>query len=644
MKKAIALTVTAALALSLTACKKPDKTKSPEGEEIFVCDPDNMFGFAGVYVEEDLLSIQFDRDYTYDGMIPRGMEYFFDHPDLGSSAVLYVVTDDESIRIDFDDVNINDRAMTIRFDVSDIDVDEINGFTFSNGDQFAIMFDDGELSAVIWGGDCANTYRQHYDEGRDEWSDIEEDFRSYPETIIDDPGVQPDDLPAYAVTGEFILPFLAEYYPDEFVPENNEYVFGMVDINGNVVYEPQFSSCQYVEDCGVYIVGGDVDGVTKYGLMRDTGAVFTGLIYDGAYYYPDNFENAYGEFLMTTYTEGNLHITHYDDEVMILHDDTDITIDESVLPYTGDMRLSVCHIRDNGALIMDRAEFYTHYVMIDITTGQILHDFGSSYDPVIPFGSAVITAEMVGTGVCIYAYNGDCIFEDEDATGLRLSDYVYVIATGDTLEVITRAGFTLGEITINPDAEVELVCGLIAVCDNGTTTFYDEELEEVAVIDGLDLDDGYMPGRYTGNEDNLFFVSYDEDTLINLCTNDIIDVEDGYFYSNYDGYIFADNRSDGNAEVIGWRLYDSNLNLIFEEDGFAVVRDDEHSEGRYIGSSNYDVTSVYSLDSEELLFTIDGNFAHYTVSIYDGVFYLTDGSTCYLVNADGETLFSYEYA
>lgn len=644
MKKAIALTVTAALALSLTACKKPDNTKSPEGEEIFVCDPDNMFGFAGVYVEEDLLSIQFDRDYTYDGMIPRGMEYFFDHPDLGSSAVLYVVTDDESIRIDFDDVNINDRAMTIRFDVSDIDVDEINGFTFSNGDQFAIMFDDGELSAVIWGGDCANTYRQHYDEGRDEWSDIEEDFRSYPETIIDDPGVQPDDLPAYAVTGEFIVPYLAEYYPDEFVPENNEYVYGMVDLDGNIVYEPRFSSVQYIEDCNVYIVRGESDGQPKYGLMRGDGSVFTGLNFDGAYYDPDDFENAYGEFLMSNYNDGILHVTHYDNDVMILHDDTDITIDESVLPYTGAPALGVRHICGNGALITDCNEFYRHSVIIDITTGQLLHDFDQPYGGEFVFGNAVILNNTISGGVYIYDFNGECIFEDDDATGLKLSDYEYAVASGNTLEVFTRAGFSGDEITISSNAQVDMVGGLIAVSSGDTTTFYDEELDVVYETDYINLDRGYMPGRYTGNPADIFFVSYDEDTITNILTGDSMDTVTGYYYSNYGDYIFAENRGDGNAEVHDWYLYDSNLNLIFTDEGYASVYEDEFTGGHYLIASNNDVTSVYSVESEELMFTIDGNFAHYTVSIYDGVFYLTDGSTCYLINSAGETLFSYDYA
>ena len=153
-----------------------------------------------------------------------------------------------------------------------------------------------------------------------------------------------------------------------------------------------------------------------------------------------------------------------------------------------------------------------------------------------------------------------------------------------------------------------------------------------------------MPGPYTGGGDSIFLVSFDEDTLSNISTGDSISTEEGYFYSNYDGFIFADNRGDGNTDEHGWRLYDSSLNPVFEQTGFANVYEDRLTGERYIISSNDDVTSIYSIDSQELVLTLDGNYAHYSASIYDGIFVLLDGSNWNMVNSDGEVLFSCEYA
>ena len=645
MKKAVALMVTGALILSFTACNKPGSTGGSGGDQIFACDSGNLIGFEGVYADGSTVTLLFDETVVFDrDNTGPGFGYCFERGSFLERDYITVFAGDEEYRVQGDDITVDADEMTMVFDVDDIDTDEITGVHFFASFEVSIDFEEGVISGFVYGGDCREEFTQIYNAGRDSWGEVE--WIVFPEPIEIDPEtyvepVQPDVEPVIA--GGFVAPYIAEYIPDEWMPELDQYLFGMVDLEGNVVYEPEFSSVQYIEDCGVYIVGGDVDGVTKYGLMSCDGTSFTGLNYDGAYYDLGDYEDDYGEFLMTTYSDGILQVTYFDHEIRVRNDNTEITVDESVLPYTGDMRLSVCHIFGDGALIMDRAEFYTHYVMIDVTTGQMLYDFDQAYDHVVPFGDAVITDKTVGGGVSIYDYNGECIFDDEDATGLKLSDYLFAVASGDTLEVLTRAGFTNGEITIDPDSEVDMVGGFIAVCHNGTTVFYDDELEEVAEAD-IDIDDGYMPGRYTGGGDSIFFVSFDEDTLSNISTGDSISTEEGYFYSNYDGFIFADNRGDGNTDEHGWRLYDSSLNPVFEQTGFANVYEDRLTGERYIVSSNDDVTSIYSIDSQELVLTLDGNYAHYSASIYGGIFVLLDGSNWNMVNSDGEVLFSCEYA
>lgn len=165
-----------------------------------------------------------------------------------------------------------------------------------------------------------------------------------------EPSAEPD--PVSGAAGGFITPYTAEYIPDEWEPELDQYLFGMIDLEGKVIYEPQFSSVRYIENCGAYIVGGETDGVTLYGIMNDDGEEFTGLIYDGAYYDLGMTEDESGHFYMTTYTDGILHVTTYEDDLVITDDGIDITIDEDALPYTF-TNLGVCHMAMNGALIRD---------------------------------------------------------------------------------------------------------------------------------------------------------------------------------------------------------------------------------------------------------------------------------------------------
>ena len=79
---------------------------------------------------------------------------------------------------------------------------------------------------------------------------------------------------------ERIFPNVVGYAEDIFVPENNQYTYAFIDINGNVVCDAVFDKVIYVDSADSYIVRGTQDGVSKYGIITADGSKFTGLIYD----------------------------------------------------------------------------------------------------------------------------------------------------------------------------------------------------------------------------------------------------------------------------------------------------------------------------------------------------------------------------
>lgn len=450
-----------------------------------------------------------------------------------------------------------------------------------------------------------------------------------------EPSAEPD--PVSGAAGGFITPYTAEYIPDEWEPELDQYLFGMIDLEGNVIYEPQFSSVSYIENCGAYIVGGEVDGVTLYGIMNDDGEEFTGLIYDGAYYDLGMTEDESGHFYMTTYTDGILHVTTYEDDLVITDDGIDITIDEDALPYTF-TNLGVCHMAMNGALIRDCDEFYPHNVLIDVETGEVLHDFADSFGDEIIFGDYIIDADRIRDTVQIYDYDGELDSDCSDATGILLNDYRYAIAFDGLLGVFDREGEALACIDIASNATVDQGCGTIGVTDAAGTTFYDEDLNVIASDPNINLDDGYLSGRFSsGWGDNIIFVSFSRDTITNVMNGAVMAVNDDCFYSHERDYIFADDISNGNLSEHHWYLYDNEFNLLLTGDDYGDVLYDAFTDDMYVSEYSDGVTTIYSLDTYEPVLEVEGRFS---IRIMNGEFLLTGTDEVMLFDNSGEQLFS----
>ena len=447
---------------------------------------------------------------------------------------------------------------------------------------------------------------------------------------------------SYIPEGGFIIPYMAEYYPDEWMPEEDEYLFGMIDTEGNVIFDPQFTSVSYIEDCLTYIVGGEVNGQIRYGLLSGDDGAFTGLLYDGAYYDASNDENEPGRFNMTEYADGILHVTVYSDPGHIISDDTDIVIDESVLPYDASTAgLSLCHEALGGALIENCNEFYPHRILIDEQTGEIRHDFTGSYtDHMYLFGDFIITTQTGGHGVFIWSYEGEDYGSDTEATGIRISPYRYAIACNGELAVFDSEGVERASIDISDYAFVDSGCGTIGVYDNGVTTFYDENLNVITEAGDVDLDYGYLSGRFSDDwGGNIIFVSFGDDTVTNFMNGASMPVSDSCFYSHERDYIFADNIGNGNLDEHHWYLYDNEFNLVLSGNDYGDGIYNSLTGDMYVTEYTGGVTTVYSLETYEPMFEAEGRFS---VSAVNGTFRLTGTDEVLLLDSFGNVLFESE--
>ena len=340
---------------------------------------------------------------------------------------------------------------------------------------------------------------------------------------------------------------------------------------------------------------------------------------------------------MTTYTDGILHVTTYEDDLVITDDDIDITVDEDALPYTF-TNLGVCHMAMNGALIRDCDEFYPHNVLIDVETGEVLHDFADSFGDGIIFGDCIIDADRISDTVQIYDYDGELDSDCSDATGILLNDYRYAIAFDGLLGVFDREGEALACIDIASNATVDQGCGTIGVTDSTGTTFYDEDLNVIASDSGIDLDDGYLSGRFSSGWDgNIIFVSFSQDTITNVMNGAVMAVNDDCFYSHERDYIFADDISNGNLSEHHWYLYDNEFNLLLTGDDYGDVLYDAFTDDMYVSEYSDGITTIYSLDTYEPVLEVEGRFS---IRIMNGEFLLTGTDEVILFDNSGEQIFT----
>lgn len=187
MRKDVLLLPVLVLGVVISGCSGSLSDASDYGEEIFKCDPDNILGFEGAFIEGERVTLVFDEEYASDGDYPVITRYYFreeqipsrDHLTVYTAANDPVVTDSNEIEVDAD-------AMTISFEVSLPKGDKITGVAFNYGDA-RIMFDDALIEVSVIGGECVEDYTQRYDEHSDSWGEVEYDVVVWPMICEDDP-------------------------------------------------------------------------------------------------------------------------------------------------------------------------------------------------------------------------------------------------------------------------------------------------------------------------------------------------------------------------------------------------------------------------------------------------------------------------
>ena len=96
-------------------------------------------------------------------------------------------------------------------------------------------------------------------------AEVSETYDDKEHTSDEDTVYEPEDH-------KLLIPFVGSYKEDGMRPENNQYLIGLVDLDGNQVYEPVFDSV-YEAD-GYYVVSSTENGVRKYGIISDDGKFF----------------------------------------------------------------------------------------------------------------------------------------------------------------------------------------------------------------------------------------------------------------------------------------------------------------------------------------------------------------------------------
>jgi len=187
MRKDVLLLPVLVLSVVISGCSGSSSDASAYGEEIFKCDPDNIMGFEGAFIEGERVTLVFDEEYASDGEYPVRTRYYFREEQIPSRDRLTVYTEGNNpVVLDSNEIEVDADAMTISFEVSLPKGDEITGVAFNYGDA-RIMFDDALIEVSVNGGECVENYTQLYDEHSDSWGEVEYDMEVWPMICEDDP-------------------------------------------------------------------------------------------------------------------------------------------------------------------------------------------------------------------------------------------------------------------------------------------------------------------------------------------------------------------------------------------------------------------------------------------------------------------------
>lgn len=438
-----------------------------------------------------------------------------------------------------------------------------------------------------------------------------------------------------------IIPNIVEFNENAWEKGKDTALYAFINLDGETVVKPLFDYVSYDQNSGAYIVRRTENGVSKYGFLSSNGAVFTGLMFDGAAA-EQNKDDDELCFYGTVYEDGKLWVYPVDIDLEVL-EGTPVTINEQELSLTAkDSQLSVLYINDETAVMINRSEFYYSYYLVDIKSGDVLQKFdirGSKNVNI--FGNVITVQDVHGQDLTVYGMNGSVLFEDPKAYSGKINDEYYLAASDGELGIFDVNWNKINSMKIPSDAAVMTSFGRIAVTGTDDTKVYDKDLNLINTLDYPLSGGTYLRNCYDFGEGDMFYDSISGTReIINLNTGAKLEKEDGFFYEFKRGYILADNESNGNDPVNKYRVYSKDFKEIMSGEGTADIVEDLFTGDLYLIIRNDDVFTVYSLPSMNKLFSLKASC--FSLNPADGRFYGNDRENFVLVDSTGKELLNYK--
>ena len=436
-----------------------------------------------------------------------------------------------------------------------------------------------------------------------------------------------------------IRPYIGVYIPDEWMPEMDQHFYGLIDMDGNVICDAVFDMAYYCKSTDSYIVRRTENGVAKYGILSANGAEFTGLIYDGLWDLEDN-EVKGVSFYGSVFINGKLNVMSLDSKFNVVSE-KEITIDEEALGLeAANAQLSVEYLNGNRAFILNRDNFYPNKYLIDTTTGEVLYKTSElDITDGEMFGKLIIEQDADAQGIRIIDLDGKVFFEDENVYSWKVCPDRYMIAFDYEVDIYDLDWKCIRSIPLDNKSIVYSSFGNIAVNSGFDTKLYDKDLNLIAEWDDMFLGDGtFFRDWYGYGDGDMYFdsISYSHE-IYNINTGERLAKEGTFFYSFKYGYIFADNKSDGNDPVDRWLIYDGHFNLVSEGLGYAYLICDDSTGYVYTVVLEEGTMTVYNTADGTEMFSTDNTCYNFTVS--NGRFYGWNKNKCFLLDTDGTVLF-----
>ena len=438
-----------------------------------------------------------------------------------------------------------------------------------------------------------------------------------------------------------IFPNLVEYTEDGWEKEKDKFLYSFITLNGEMVCGALFDYVSYDKNSDAYIVRRTVDGVSKYGFLSSNGAVFTGLYFDGAAA-AKNIDDDELCFFGSIYEDGKLWVSPIDTDLEVLEPRA-VTIDENELSINAqESQLSVLYMNDESAVMINRKEFYYSTFLVDIDSGNVLQKFsivGSKNCKF--FGNVFVVQDIHGQGITVYGMNGSVLIEDEKAYSGKINEELYMVACDGNINLYDVNWNMVKSMVISSEDVVMTSFERIAVLGDHDTKVYDKNLNLINTLDYAIESGTYLRDWYDFGEGDMFYDTISgTGEIINLNTGAALTKESGFYYEFSNGYILADNETNGNDPVKKFMLYDRNFNKLITGEGTAYIAVDEITGDLYFIVLEDGVFSVYSIPSFDLMFRLKAPC--YNLNPIGGKFYGNDKEHFVFVDGKGNDILCYE--